>query len=121
MKIMFEDIDNSLTLCEVMSIDNGVTHIDIDESYLDAINVDNVVRFTSEDEGLIYIVVNKEEGNNIIRNAYRYDTLDLTNYKDKTIFYPDLEDVEHIKDVINSVFGSKDAEYHSNQYGLYEY
>lgn len=106
MKILVEDTYNSLTVCEVMTIDNGVTNIDIaiDESDFESIDVDNVVRFTLEDEELVYIVVNKEEGNNIVRNAYIYDTLDLTYYKDKTIFYPNIEDREDIEFIIKSVF-----------------
>lgn len=125
MKIMFESNENEKTVCEVICVDNGVTYIELDDD--NEVELPNAVRFLLSNDDCIYIIANKEEGNDIVSDVYSYDKVDLSSYKDATIFYPGIEDLEYIESIAKTIFESNyasivnDKEYHSNQYGLYEY
>lgn len=131
MKIMFEDDENAKTVCEVISVDNGVTYIELDDD--NEIELPNVVRFLLSNEDCIYIIAKKEEGNVIVNNIYNCDKIDLSSYKDSTIFYPGIDDLEYIESIAKIIFESDNEQIndeqvisekslcYNNDTGLYEY
>lgn len=108
MKIMFEDDENTKTICEVICIDNGVTYIELDDD--NGIELPNVVRFTLANNDCVYIIVDKKEGNEIVSDAYNCDKLDLSSYKSSTIFYPEKEDLEYIESISKTIFKSNNEQ-----------
>lgn len=103
MKILIIDEEHILSVYEIIGADNGITSIEFEGigNYGEEVEFPNAVRFTTLNDEYIYLFVDIQEGNDIVKNLYENNEMNLYQYEGMVLFFPfNDEDKEELNRIL---------------------
>lgn len=111
MRILTKDnTDGCFAVYTIKDAENGVTSIDFDNIGIQnaSVTVPNAILFYTTDDEFIYLIIEKDYGDELLCDLFDEQKLDLTGYDDYMLFFPsNQKDMENLNVILKKYYSER--------------